>query len=861
MSSNLFTLMEAIDGFNGTVGQPTEARVAAWRPVQSALRATIGREVRADDYLGSLTIYQAGSFALDVRETERGPDFVPILMSHDWANSIEDDAPLDEEGGGVRPSLPNAEDAALLTPDLHDTFVRERWARSRSTNDAYVLGRNTFLVLDPALKCALDVVRLKRAAPLTERRDFVRNPRPSIAEALGGDDADLLSAVLFVETAQYSERVTGLQVWNPPKLPWLTKKAQQWLPERFSVAIGDTKIDLTPARVEDLADKVEAARSEGRSTIDVDGTPHLVEDVVQAIAPFLGGQNLPEPEENKEDWAALVGAAEEAEERKVLDIDQNLEELRFSAALKPRKAAIPSEFPTDLCPHSRPKEHQRHGFAWLVDAWASGLPGVLLADDMGLGKTYQALAFLAWFRKNRPCVGSGAQTGPILVVAPTALLRNWAAEAERHLAAGALGGRIDAFAPDLKRLKRPKTADWTPEDALDVQALRDADWILTTYETLADNHRAFARVGYPVVVFDEMQKVKSPSTINTHAAKAVNADFVVGLTGTPIENRLEDLWCIMDRVFPGYLGTLRAFSKEHEDENPASLSALKDKMDKPHPMPPAPAVMLRRMKEAILEGLPSKTVQVRRLQMPAPQAEAYQRAVGLAMTGERSKGAMLKALQAFRGISLHPDGAEGVDPYDPKSVQEWVSRSARLTQAVSILHEIERRGEKALLFLEDRAVQAAFAAACTTLFAIRSQPPIINGALPGAKRQAVVDEFQAMPPGFHLLVLSPKAAGIGLTITAANHVIHLSRWWNPAVEDQCNDRVYRIGQDKPVTVHVPMAVHPDYGEGSFDVTLDRLLERKRKLSREMLTPPVSESDIETLFGATVSSPEQRGQAQ
>ena len=179
---------------------------------------------------------------------------------------------------------------------------------------------------------------------------------------------------------------------------------------------------------------------------------------------------------------------------------------------------------------------------------------------MGLGKTFQALAFLAWFRVNEVAIlkkwGFRAKR-PILIVAPTALLRNWAAEAERHLAPGVLGERIDAFGAGLRTLKRAKSPDWTPEDALDVDALRSADWILTTYETLADNHRAFARIAFSIV---EMQKIKAPGTINTHAAKAVNADFVLGLTGTPIENRLEDLWCIMDRVTAGYLGDLKTFS-------------------------------------------------------------------------------------------------------------------------------------------------------------------------------------------------------------------------------------------------------------------------------------------------------------
>ena len=329
----------------------------------------------------------------------------------------------------------------------------------------------------------------------------------------------------------------------------------------------------------------------------------------------------------------------------------------------------------------------------------------------------------------------------------------------------------------------------------------------------------------------------------------MNVDFVLGLTGTPIENRLEDLWCITDRICPGYLGPLKEFSKIYGSEQPDQLSQLKDKMEKPQGN--VPAVMLRRMKETILDGLPEKRVETYQIDMPGVQAGAYSKSVTTAQTGQKSQGAMLKALHAFRGISLHPNGADNIDPYDASAVQEWLQQSARLKKAIEVLREIEKKREKAIVFLEDRAVQKVFAAAVTTLFGVRSEPRIINGQTPGDKRQSIVDEFQSLPPGFDILVLSPRAAGVGLTITAANHVIHLSRWWNPAVEDQCNDRVYRIGQERPVTVHVPMAVHPTYGDASFDVMLDKLIQRKRELSRNMLAPPVNISDVSELFGDTV----------
>ena len=380
--------------------------------------------------------------------------------------------------------------------------------------------------------------------------------------------------------------------------------------------------------------------------------------------------------------------------------------------------------------------------------------------------------------------------------------------------------------------------------------LRAADWVLTTYETLADYHRAFARVAFSVAVFDEAQKIKSPGAINTQSAKAMNADFVLGLTGTPIENRLADLWCIMDRIIPGYLGDLKDFIHTYESGGEPELKRLKAKLDRPC-NDRTPPVLLRRMKSEILEGLPERHIRRERVVMPAEQAKAYHQAVIRAQTGGVTQGDMLRAIHAFRSIALHPRGACDCDPLDRNSVEGWITQSARLRFAADVLEAIRSRSEKALVFIEDLGVQSLFAAAMTTWLGLDRQPAIINGSIAGERRLEIVERFQSSSLAFDLLVLSPKAAGIGLTITAANHVLHLSRWWNPAVEDQCNDRCYRIGQQRPVTVHIPIAIHPDYGDASFDVRLDALLESKRKLSRDMLLPPVGDGDVQSLFGQTV----------
>jgi hypothetical protein len=853
LSKTFYLLSEAIDRFNTTAGGEIEARIAAWAPIQQQLAVTTGQQITADAFMKSLTFYQAGAFALDVAETTNGPDFTPILMSRTKVASMEDDAPaadIDEaevEVGG-RADILDADADALLPPELQRRFIENNFNVTARAHDAYVLGRNTYVVLDPGLKTALDVIRAKRKAPPEERRAFLRNPRPAIAEALAAAGQDTTS--LFIETTQYSDRVEGLGVWADIKTA-PSKGSTAWLPEKFDGGAPVQQV-VDAENVEEIAGAVERARAAGEDAIVLAGSRVPIIDIEPQIAKVreelrseTANPPHPEPDRKKED--------ENAKERIGLTIKNNIDGVEYAIPVKARAPLIAPDFPYALMSANAPKEHQTKGFEWLVEAWTKGWPGVLLADDMGLGKTYQALAFLAWVRAHLQACGRRYPTapplGPLLVVAPTALLRNWLAESRLHLAQDGLGEAVEAFGSGLKRLKRAKDADWTPENALDLEQLRKADWILTTYETLADNHRAFARVPYSVVVFDEMQKIKEPGSINARSSKTINADFVLGLTGTPIENKLEDLWAIFDRIAPGYLGALRDFSKRYADHNPERLKELKASLDERSNGLPAP--MLRRMKDKTRDGLPEKRVETYNVTMPKPQAEAYRQIVVQAQGAGGSRRQMLEILHRMRGISLHPARAE-VDTSDPNAIDAWLNGSARTGKAVDVLRSIEARGEKALVFIEDLAVQRAFAESMGMIFDLPKTPAIINGGVAGSARQDIVDRFQKAPPGFDLLVLSPKAAGVGLTITAANHVLHLSRWWNPAVEDQCNDRAYRIGATRDVIIHIPLAIHPGYGDQSFDVKLHALLERKRSLSRDMLCPPESESDVDELFsGVTV----------
>ena len=244
--------------------------------------------------------------------------------------------------------------------------------------------------------------------------------------------------------------------------------------------------------------------------------------------------------------------------------------------------------------------------------------------------------------------------------------------------------------------------------------------------------------------------------------------------------------------------------------------------------------MLRRMKADELDGLPEKRIHVRRRPMPEAQARVYAEVVGRAK--ESGSGPMLETLHLLRGVSLHPIWPPASEIKDP---QVFINQSARLIETFLILDDIAVRREKALIFLESLDLQEHLALMIKNRYGLKRRPMQINGEVSGESRQKLVDEFQKESGVFDVMILSPRAGGVGLTLTSANHVIHLSRWWNPGVEDQCTDRIYRIGQDKAVNVYYPMAVHPLYGDSSFDELLHALLTRKRELSERMLLPPVN----------------------
>lgn len=826
----LFGLAEAVEALNDSRDDDA-ARFKALADLRDVLPGAQDMGAAyATGLVANLTISVADAFSLDLDETGAEAKLIPIL--HRAAGDP---------------------DEKLLADPQQEAFGRKHFNAFGTARAVYALGNGHYVVLAPTLRRALDVVRRTQSKPMAAKRALLASPRTVLREALGDElDETVLEAVVC-DTAAYSERVLGLGLWQKRVLPWVNLGGTDWFdggPTGPSLGtaekakapagliIGDRCVELTPEVADTLRARVEQAigQSHAETAIEIDGeavkvpaTHETLAALQQLEANWNREQLNAAPDQPKDDAKPALPTA--------LIISANENEIEVEGVFSPRKAPSSRQARSVA---TALKQHQVEGIGWLTSAYAMGRPGVLLADDMGLGKTLQGLAFLAWLREG---MASGdIARAPVAVVAPTGLLENWKAEEKRHLSGDRLGNCLEAFGQGLSALKS-RGADGRP--TLDIAAISAADWVLTTYETLRDFDKDFGAVRFAAMLFDEAQKIKTPGVRVTDAAKAMNVDFRVALTGTPVENRLADLWCISDAVHPAMLGDLKTFSDSYErSADPDRLRRLKGTLDsRRHGEAP---FLLRRMKRDRLPDLPLPQEAVVEERMSGQQLEAYKATVAEARASRRTPGAVFGALQNLRRISLHPDADMAA------SDDAFIAASARCRVAFRVLDAIKAKNERVLIFVDDLNFQARLASVLQRRYGLKSSPAIINGSVSGRGRQARVDHFQQSSGGFDVMILSPRAGGVGLTLTAANHAIHLSRWWNPAVEDQCTGRVLRIGQTRPVHVHLPLSVLGD-GRSSFDQNLDLLIRRKRLLFEEAFMPPEATSnEAEELFTSTVT---------
>jgi superfamily II DNA or RNA helicase len=449
------------------------------------------------------------------------------------------------------------------------------------------------------------------------------------------------------------------------------------------------------------------------------------------------------------------------------------------------------------------RPYQRAGVRWLHLLSSLGL-GACLADDMGLGKTMQVLALLLVLR-NSAARDETRRTS--LLIAPASLLANWAAEIER-------------FAPTLTAIiAHPSAMTSTELNALNRDAISDVDLVITSYGSLL-RVPALLAMTWRLAILDEAQAIKTPGAKQTRAAKQIDAQARIALSGTPVENRLGDLWSIFDFINPGLLGSGKAFSTftkrlSAQPQNPyAPLRALV----RPY--------ILRRLKTdtSVIADLPDKTEVRAFCRLTRKQAALYQQSVDeLAAELERAdgikrRGVVLASLMRLKQICNHPSQWLG----DGSWIEADSGKLARLREIVEV---IAARQEKVLVFTQFREMTAPLAAFLGSVF---GRPGLVlHGETAVRKRQALVTRFQddERVPFF---VISLKAGGAGLNLTGASHVVHFDRWWNPAVENQATDRAYRIGQTKNVLVHKFVC------RGTVEERIDQLIDSKRRLSEDLL---------------------------
>jgi len=452
--------------------------------------------------------------------------------------------------------------------------------------------------------------------------------------------------------------------------------------------------------------------------------------------------------------------------------------------------------------HGTLRPYQQAGVQWLHLLSGLGL-GACLADDMGLGKTIQVLSLLLLERQR----DNAAPTRPNLLVAPASLLANWAAE-------------IETFAPDLRTLIVHPSA-MTAAQVKDFTAAETVglDLVITSYGSLL-RIPAMAQVDWRVAILDEAQAIKNSGAKQTRAAKALKAQARIALTGTPVENHLGDLWSIFDFINPGLLGSARQFTRY--------VKGLADRADNPYgPLRTlVRPYILRRMKtdRAIIADLPDKTEVKAHCGLSRRQAALYEQAVRELETalkeaeGIQRKGLVLAMLMRFKQICNHP--SQWLNDH------VWAeSDSGKLARLREIAEVVAARQEKMLVFTQFREMTAPLV---DFLGGVFGRPGLVlHGETAVRHRRALVQRFQE-DETVPFFVLSLKAGGAGLTLTAASHVVHFDRWWNPAVENQATDRAFRIGQKKNVLVHKFIC------RGTVEERIDRLIESKRGISDDLL---------------------------
>lgn len=452
-----------------------------------------------------------------------------------------------------------------------------------------------------------------------------------------------------------------------------------------------------------------------------------------------------------------------------------------------RTAEVP--LPTGLRATLRP--YQQRGYAWLWRNARLGL-GCVIADDMGLGKTLQVLALLQRLKED-----GALDDARVLVIVPTSLLTNWQKEAERF----APGLQLEVFHGAKRELSR-----------------RRPDVLLTTYGVARSQAALLKAMTWRLVVIDEAQNIKNAGAAQSRAVKSIPAAGYVAMSGTPVENRLSEYWSIMDFAQRGYLGGPTHFAREYA----TPIQTLRDARVAERLRKVMAPFVLRRLKsdKSIIDDLPDKVEQDQFCPLSKAQAALYESVVGeglKSVTGEsdtfRRQGLVLQMILALKQVCNHPAHYLKQAVADP-------DESGKVQRLLDLLEEIHAAQEKVLVFTQFREMGALLQRMLRER--LGHEPLFLHGGVTRARRDQMVERFQA-ERGERVFLLSLKAGGTGLNLTAASHVVHFDLWWNPAVEAQATDRAYRIGQKRKVQVHRFIT------RGTFEERINEMIRRKREL--------------------------------
>ncbi len=655
------------------------------------------------------------------------------------------------------------------------------------------------IATDSVVKCEQTIDRVAEKLPSLRRARNLSDGRASLTRA---ELDQILDHMPLLETEGFELQLPGIESMQrlSARVAIVEGKGQQneprpWFEFRWSLAVGDQ--ELSQAEFEQLVD----AKT---PLVFIDRRPVLLSpkdrDALRDFKARMeeGGERISFFEALRLRLGGashLHGLAMEsiATTPRLENLLHNLEQAR---AVETR--ALPTDFVGELRPY------QSRGHAWMHFLVDQGF-GACLADDMGLGKTVQAIVVMLEWRRLHP------DGTAIMIVCPVSVLGNWRRELER-------------FAPGLRvTLHHGKGRAETPDDFRAM--LARSDIVLTSYNLLQRDEEVMQDITFEGVVLDEEQNIKNPTTRQSKVARALRGQFRLALTGTPLENRPLDLWSIMDFLNEGLLGSRTQFMQtlEHpivKQRRQGSMSALA-RLVRPF--------VLRRLKTdpEIVADLPEKSEQIVTATLSREQAILYESVVrkGLqevekAGEGIQRRGAILTTLLRLKQVCNHPahylmDGSA------------LPSRSGKLDLLSEMLEEALDEGDRCLIFTQFKEMGSLLKTHTETMFG----PPVLflHGGVPQKERDQMVTDFQeSRPDGPKLFVLSLKAGGTGLNLTAANRVFHYDRWWNPAVEDQATDRAFRIGQQRNVFVHKFVC------SGTLEERIQQMLDRKREVADSLL---------------------------